>query len=290
VGTRLTQVADFAYERLFAGKYRTSATPSPQPTYRVALIKWALQSGRMTFVDIESLLRNEKDWWVRQSILVFLEEARFGRPSFNALLNLAMRAGDPDTSRVAASLTYSHGGVVDRPYDECHWAARLLLRNVGLIPYAGRPPSLIPGVLAYSVKFGQPYTWQKLFGSDHVAAEKLAIISKQRFETDIDAFVVSLDSFCDLLTRHIFRHRGHVMKTAYGNALTSGAPSWLRADFPQLLNGFGRLHDLRIRSFTAHPRDLKSGRPNRRITHARYYRVRPSLLLALNELRTVLPL
>ena len=103
--------------------------------------------SRTTFADVEGVVKGERDWWVRQEILTFLDENKFGRPSFEALLNLGMRATDPDPARVAASLVFSHSLSALTPYKDCHWAARLLLRNVGLIPYAGRPPSLIPGIL-----------------------------------------------------------------------------------------------------------------------------------------------
>src|SRR5262249_3047974 len=105
-----------------------------------------------------------------------------------------------------------------------------------------------------------------------------------------DAFVVSLDSLFDLVTSRLYHHRGFVMKATYGSVLGTGAPAWLRTDFPVLLKEFGKLHKLRIRSFTAHPRDQKTGKPNKRITHAQYYRVRKGLQLALQELTRVLPL
>jgi hypothetical protein len=156
-------------------------------------------------------------------------------------------------------------------------------------PSPGRSPSLIPDVLAYVVKFTPLYNWRRFFGNAHAAAEKMSIFSKQRFETDIDAFVVSLDSFCDLVTRQVFHHRGHAMKAAYGSVLTGGAPAWLRADFPDLMLGFSRLHNLRIRSITAHPRH-KTGALNKRITYAQYYRVRKAIVDAFDELARVLPL
>jgi hypothetical protein len=287
---RLNQIADFCYERLFARRFRGFAFPAPQPTYRAALIRLAILSARITFRDVEGLVRGERDWWVQQQILMCLDENKFGQPSYQALLNLAMRSAHPDPARIAASLVFSNSLTVLGQHGDCHWAARLLLRNVGLIPYAGRPPSLIPGVLAYTVKFKTPYNWQRLFGGDHAAAERLAILSKQRFETDIDAFAVSLDSFCDLVTRRLYQHRGYVMTASYGNVLTAGAPAWLRNDFPNLTTGFARLHKLRIRSFTAHPRDLKTGALNRRITHRQYFRARRGLVAALEELEQVLPL
>jgi hypothetical protein len=286
-GPKLSEIADFCYERLFAPKYRGSAFPVPQPTYKSTLIRWALLSARMSFVDLEALVRNEKDWWVRQDILTHLDENRFGRPSFQLLLNFGMRSIEPDPARVAAWLLFSHSLAVDKPYNDCHWAARLLMRNVGFIPYAGRAPSLIPGVLLYTVRFAGPYNWQRFFGISHTAAERLSIVSKQRFETDIDAFVVSLDSFCDLLMRQIFHHRGHTMTASYGSVLAT-PPAWLRIDFANLVRAFHRLHQLRIRSFTAHPRH-RTGAFNKRITHTQYYRARKPLEFAFQELARVLP-
>jgi hypothetical protein len=264
-GADRNKLADFSYERLFARKYRTRAVPAPQPTYRAALIKWALLSSRITYIDVEGLLQHERDWWVRQELIVCLDESRFGRPSFEALLNIALRGADPDPARVAASVIFDISATVAAPHSQCHWAARLLLRNVGLLAYAGRPPSQISGILEYVAKLKIAYDWQRLFGADHNLAERLAITAKQRFETDIDAFIVSFDSFCDLLTRKICEHRGHVFRTTYGNALASGAPAWFRSDFPVLMGGFGRLHGLRIRSLTAHPRH-RTGAPNKRIS------------------------
>jgi hypothetical protein len=288
-GPRIQQVADFSYERLFARRYRSPAYPAPQPTYRAALIRWALLSARISFTDVEGLLRAERDWWVQQETLLQLDENKFGRPSFESLLNLGLRVGEPDPARVAGSLIFVNALTVHKPHSNCHWATRLLLRNVGLVPYAGRPPSLIPGVLAYAAKFDKPYNWQRLFGGAHGSAERMAILAKQRFETDIDAFIVSLDSFCDLIMRQIYHHHGFVMKADYGNVLTAGAPGWLKADFPTLLIGFDKLHKLRIRSFTAHPRH-KTGALNRRITHAQYFRIRKLLVSAFDELARVLPL
>jgi hypothetical protein len=78
-------LATFAYERLFATKYRRPSFARPQPTYRAALVRWALISGRMTYKDYESLLLDERDWWVRQTILRYLDLGKFGAPGYAAL-------------------------------------------------------------------------------------------------------------------------------------------------------------------------------------------------------------
>jgi len=290
VGTAQSQIlADFSYERIFASRFRRFGRfPAPQPTYRAALIRWALLSARMKYSDTVSLLQYDRDWWALQKTILSLEENKFGRPSFESLLNLAVRGSNSDATRVAASRIFGESLTVHLPHGTCHWAARLLLRNVGLVRYLGRPPSLIPDVLSYAVKFSTLYDWRNHLGTSHDAAERLIILSKQRFETDIDAFIVSLDSFCDLVVREVYRRRGFVMTANYGNVLGAGAPAWLRVDFPDLLIGFSKLHQLRIRSFTAHPRHT-TGTLNKRIKHAQYYRIRKSLVYAFAELVRVLP-
>jgi hypothetical protein len=286
---QISTVADFAFERLFARKFRGAKYAIPQPTFRAALLRWALLSSRMTFAEIDAIIKSETDWWVLQDFVQSLEGSRLGRPSFESLMNSALRQAAPDVSRVAASLIFGSSLSVHKPFGTCTWVARVLLRFAGLIPYAGRPPSLIPDVVGYTLKFGAPYNWQKLFGSDHGDAERFLILSKQRYETDIDAFVVSLDSFFDLVLRHIFKHRAKSFSSTYGSYLGTSAPAWLKAEFPTLLPALYKLHQLRVKSFTAHPR-YRSGPINKRITHAQFYRVRKELVAGLSELVARLPL
>ena len=115
----------------------------------------------------------------------------------------------------------------------------------------------------------------------------MAIVAKQRYETDIDAFVVILDSFCDGVVRKLYERQGLVMP-AYGNALGAGAPAWLGAK-AALLDGYHKLHQLRIRSLTAHPRDLRTQAHNKRIKHAQFYRIRKSLVAAFDQLEAEFP-
>jgi Reverse transcriptase (RNA-dependent DNA polymerase) len=277
-------VATFAYERLFATKYRKTSIARPQPTYKAALVRWALLSGRMDFADYAGFLRNETDWWVRQSVVRYLEVDRYGPASFAALLNRSMREDDPELARASAAILFQNGASLHHPYNDCNLAARLLLKSVKIIPRAGRHPSLIDGILAYVLKRNKSnYDWQRFFGSEHRNAEQIAIIAKQRFETDIDAFVVVFDSFCDNVLRKLYEHQGSHMKTVYGSALAAGAPRWLR-QMPALQNGFAALHRLRVRSFTAHPWDQKTGAFNKRIKHAQYFTVRKHLVAAYAEL------
>ena len=84
----------------------------------------------MTYLDWEGLIRNQRDWWVRQSMIRSLESNKFGQQSYNALLNICMREDDPELARAAAALLFASGGQLQRPYLDCHLSARVLLGSV----------------------------------------------------------------------------------------------------------------------------------------------------------------
>jgi hypothetical protein len=238
----------------------------------------------MTFADFDSLVRRETDWWVKSAILRYLDPLKFGMPTFEAMLNKELRQAEPEPARCAAGMLFQTGGKISRPYVDIHVAGRLMLRTLNLIPSAGRPPTRINHILAYVLRTPPTsFDCRKFFASNHDDAERMAIAVKQRFETDIDAFVVSLDSLCDAIVRQLYRINSSTMTANYGSVLKGAAPAWLRA-FPQLLDGFGKLHSLRINSFTAHPHNQKTGRPNRRIKHYHFGRIRKAVLAALSEI------
>ena len=173
-GAHETMLSTFAYERLFAGRFRRSSIARPQPAYKAVLTRWALLSGRMNYRDFEGLLFGERDWWVRQAVLHHLDIGKFGPAGYAALLNAAMRVdNDPDFSRAGAALLFQSGLPLTKPYDDCALSARLLLRSTKVIPKAGRSPSLIGPVIAYVLGIPKTgYDWQRFFGTDHAAAEQ----------------------------------------------------------------------------------------------------------------------
>ena len=278
-------ISTYAYERLFARKFRTRSTARPQPSFRSALVRWAMLSGRMTYADFEALLLGERDWWVRQEIVRYLDTNKFGAPGYAALLNSSMRVeGAPDFSRAASALLFQAGMPLIYPHNDCAVSAQILLRSTKVIPKASRVPSLIGPIVAYILNIPKTqYDWTRFFGADHRAAEQIAIKSKQRFETDIDACAVLFDSFCDAVMRKIYEKRGASMSASYGNVIGAGAPPWLRA-LPRLKYGFYVAHQLRVSSYTAHPVHTKTGLANARIKHFHFYKIRKPLAEAFQEL------
>ena len=125
-------------------------------------------------------------------------------------------------------------------------------------------------------------TGRLFFGTQHGHAERMTIFLKRNRESNIDAFLVQLDSGCDEVFSHIYsRLKPNNQRPKYGNALRDPT---LLAQLPQLVPCFLRLHNLRLESTTAHPRSQQSGGATRRLKHRDFYAIRKELALAFDEL------
>lgn len=158
-----------------------------------------------------------------------------------------------------------------------------------MIRSIGQPDSRINEILAYIFSRKETaYEWKKFFGSEHRHAELMMIFLKRNRESNIDAFLVQLDSYCDFLTAEIYR-RLKPGKTypAFGHAVKDPT---LSAALPDMMAAFLKLHDLRLQSSTAHPRTTKTGRPTRRLKHSDFYNIRADVVKAFDEFEhTIVP-
>src|SRR3546814_3008297 len=89
----------------------------------------------------------------------------------------------------------------------------------------GQPSSRINESLAYILKRKQTaYDWKAFFGAAHSHAERMTIFLKRNRESNIDAFLVQLDSWCAEVFSHIYsRLKPNNQRPKYGNALKDPA-------------------------------------------------------------------
>lgn len=279
-------LADFCYQRLFRSTGTRQWPLPPQPTYKEALIAWVIRCRRISFVELEQLRDNEIDWWIRKSLFRELQPEQFGSGSFKDFVNDCLHLPESEIARCAAAVLIERGVALRRPYGTANSAGKLSLRAAGLIRTVGRPDSMINAVLHYVLKRPMTtYDWRRLLGPQHKQAERIAILVKQKFEVDIDACIVRLDSLCDLVFEELVRRYSPSTNYAHGSILNSPSAR-LRTTIPNVLAGFKVLHDLRVSSLTAHPRLFRTGGPTRRLKHSDYRRVRPQLISAFDEIES----
>jgi hypothetical protein len=250
-----------------------------QPSYKEALICFALSSRSLTFAEYEPLIVNEPDWWVSKSALRCLEPGLFGAATYESLINKCLRI-DGEISSVAAARLLQDGLKLFTPYGDVAGGGKRTLKAAGKIRSAGRPESLINEILAYILgRARTTYDWKRFFGRNHKHAELMMIFLKRNRESNIDAFLVQLDSFCDFVVAEIFRRLLPAnIYPAFGSAIKHPT---LIAGLPTMMAVLKRLHDVRLQSTTAHPEH--SGKPTRRLKHRDFYKLCGDLIKAIDE-------
>jgi hypothetical protein len=275
------------------GKYAADRLVRPpkgalplQPTFKTALVRIGLVARALSFAETEALLTQEGDWWVRMRSLRALAPDTFGPPSYAHLINRILRMPYGDGANVGAARMLLHKSALVRPYGNVAENAKRTLKVAGVIRTKGHAPSLINEIVSYIFKRAMtPYRWDTFFGKHHRQAEVMMIFLKRNRETNIDAFLVQLDSFFDLLTAEIWsRLKPGKNYPSFGHAIKD---TTLNGALPQLMAALLLLHDLRLQSTTAHPRQ-KAGTPTRRLKHRDFHRMRPILIAALNEFQMVI--
>lgn len=260
----------------------------PQPTYRDALVSFALYAGCFSYQQFDGICAAEEDWWVRKRVLSRLTADQFGAPTYRAVVNRELRHADTDVCIMAASKIAVGATSLERPYGSAQDRAKRVLRAANVIRIAGAPPSLINPILSYVLKSPlTAYDWKSFFAKRHRDAEEIAIFIKRSRETDIDALILRLDSFDDVITEILFARLlpGSTMP-GYASAIANPT---LKSTLPTAMTAFRDLRTLRSKSITAHPRQ-KSGGKTIRLKHSDFYAIRPQIVAALAEIEaTVVP-
>ena len=257
-----------------------------QPTYKEALVAWGISERSLGYAEYNALLFGEPDWWVQKRMLRRLEQPLFGEGTYADLLNRVLRLMSGEASRIAASRVVLESIKLVKPYGDVNVAAKHILKTAGVIRSSGQPETRINQILSYILsRTENTYDWKVLFGVSHRHAELMTVLLKRNFESNIDAFLVQLDSYCDLVTEMVWKKlKPGKSYPSYGHAIKDAV---LGAALPNTMAAFLHLHDLRLQSATAHPRTTKTGKPTRRLKHRDFYALRPALASAFDEFERV---
>lgn len=278
------EIGKAAADRLLRSK--PGALPL-QPTYKVSLIACALSSGKMTYAEYDGLVAAETDWWIKKRSVLALAPDIFGVPSYEAFLNLRMREDGSEVARICANRLVEGSHKLSSPYGTVETTAKHILRAAKIIRVVGAPDSRIPEIVAYVLDRKRAvYDWKALFGSGHKHAERMMIMLKRDRESNIEKFLIHLDSWFDLLLSEIYkRHKPGKTYPNYGSALKDPV---LTAVLPIAIPALNALHAIRLESSVAHPRSFKTGKPTRRLKHHDFYKIRKQLIAAFDEIERVI--
>ena len=286
---RLPQTETASLGRFCANRLvRPSSGSIPvQPSYKEALIAWSLSARTISFAEYDSIITKEPDWWVKKCAMRELSDSLFGAPTYADFINRCMRTPEAEVARIAASRLLQDRVRLTNPYGNVETTAKQMLKASKVIRAVGQPVSRINEILGYIIgRKETAYDWKKFFGSDHRHAELMMIFLKRNRESNIDAFLVQLDSFCDFLNAEIYRRLKPGKNCPnFGHAIKDAA---LTGVLPDTMACFAKLHGLRLESATAHPKTKKTGKPTRRLKHRDFRKIKPDLIKVFDELEKVI--
>jgi len=152
------QIGAFAAHRILSPPRGSLPT---QPSYRAALVAWALRSGGLNMQAFETLVRGERDWWGQKSMLQEFGDQSFGRSDYERILNAGVREFSSPAAQVAAYRMISRAIRPQRPHGEIDESAKRIFRAANLLRASGRPSSRIGQILSYVLN-RQPtsYDWK----------------------------------------------------------------------------------------------------------------------------------
>ncbi|NIZ63490.1 hypothetical protein DL239_21265 [Sedimentitalea sp. CY04] len=257
-----------------------------QPTYKASLISWALSARKLTFAEYEGLVMVEANWWIKKRSVMALTSDIYGVPSYESFLNARMREDGSEVARICASRLIEGSHKLAKPIGNIETTAKQVLKAAKLIRVVGAPDCRIPEIIADILnRKSTAFDWKILFGSEHKQAERMMILLKRDKEANIEMFLVHLDSWCDLLLSKLYGRLKPTKKYGYGKALND--PSIVAA-LPTAVPALKALHALRLESSVAHPRNLATGQPTRRLKHRDFYKIRKRLVSAFDEIERII--
>ena len=274
----------FCSDRLIRPK---SGSIPVQPSYKEALIAWSLSTRTISFAEYDSIITKEPDWWVKKCAMRELSDSLYGAPTYADFINRSMRTPEAEVARIAASRLLQDGVRLTNPYGNVETTAKQMLKASKVIRAVGQPASRINEILGYTIgRKVTAYNWKRFFASNHRHAERMMIFLKRNRESNIDAFLVQLDSYCDFLNAEIYRRlKPGKIYPRFGHAIKD---TTLTGMLPDTMACFVKLHDLRLESATAHPKTKKTGKSTRRLKHRDFYKIKPNLIKAFDELEKVI--
>jgi hypothetical protein len=277
-----SEVCAMAQKMLFENE-----TSIQQASLKMALIRWVLRHGKLNHFEVEALCTKEVDWWILKGIAQELKPERLGVPVAGTFMNMLLSNPHDDVARCAAVSLIEHEIYTFRLNNNINRSARVTLKFLGLIDTVGTRKSMIGASFSKILARRETsFDWQRFLNQSHSTAEQISLYIMQKFEMDIDACILRLDSLFDIILLEASKKIIPGTQYSYGSLLNA-PPATLRQNLPKTLQALKALHDTRLLSMTAHPRHRNSGKPTRRLHMKDFRALKPLLSEALDEMEAL---
>lgn len=247
------------------------------PIYRSVIISYLLENSLVKYSDIKLILTEEKDWWVKKSIIKYINLDVIGEPSYIELNKSLLADKSVDISLASVHEIIKNNCNINPPYSEINYICQKALKFVGIINRSSTRPSLIGELLNFicDKKLSQK-DWKKIFEKDHDAAENKITRAYAYVQNDMSAFVNIMDSFNDFLLHRLYLHDINLGSYQLGKigSVTNNKGTKLEKQYPNLFLLCKEIHNKRLECDLSHPMIKTTKKYTKPIEYKYIYKIR----------------
>ncbi len=251
-----------------------------------AVARWRMSRGKLTYSQMQYAIRKAGSWWARSQVVLFLSDDLIGRPSFETLLNHALRDKSADVAMAGAFIAGQTGTSVSSPRRDIHPCANPILKEFGLIHRSGSRPCGVHTSLERIAGSAARVNWRSFFGANYGVAERHAVECAAFAETNPTAWVNAMDVFDDWLLTGLYSNDSSLGSYTTGKIGSVMLSTRLQACYPKVHEMVKKIHEERYESLLSHARVQRTGKPTRVVTFKFLSGMKEIMRKAIGELAT----
>jgi hypothetical protein len=245
-----------------------------------------ISEGRLSYNQTAYAIKSERQGWVRSELVSALNTDHYGKVMMETILNETLRDPNPDVS-LSAAAQVANLNVVVRPLARTiQPSGGKALRQFGILK---RVPGRMCGInwsLARLTRKSTGVNWKKVFGTEYIHAEKMAVQMRALADTNVTAFVNAADVFNDRLLSRLYKHDPSLGSYTLGGIGSVLSSTRLQTNYPSVFNLCKNLHEERLRSHLSHPIVKTTGKPTGRVPYRYLQTARRLYIRAITEIES----
>lgn len=284
--------SDVAHNKLLAlclNRWKNKKQLNPQLRYTIA--KFLLINQKFKFKEIKKYLEVEQDWWIKKSLLKYVDIDLYGESSYFEILKLYLESDSIELNIAGINAILENDLNINFDTSNINYRSQFMLKDAGYINRSAKRPSAIHDCLKNITNHNvKSFNWKKAFGKEHKAAENKMIRAKTYATTDMSAFVNIVDTFNDMLLQKVFLLDGTIGSYQLGNigGVLYNSGTAFEQKYPCLFSYCKKIHELRLTCDLSHPIVKKTKKYTNPIPYKTIYSIRPLLKNALTEIENIL--
>lgn len=255
------------------------------PNLRSIVFVWLLNENHFKFKEIENIYKSN-EWWLIHNSLEFIDIDQFGKPSYQAILNVLLKSVSFEVAIKAAYLIAQQNLQATTPTKNINDAAQLILKKAKVIGKTALTKSSINKRLEEITGTKLPSkNWKKFLNAEHTNCERLCYLLTGYVKTDANSFINELDVFNDFVLDALFRNDTTIGTYTLGKIGSCLIPtSRFAIKYPKFYSYCNKVHEYRLESDLSHPKVKRTGKTTRRIKFSELKTLKPIIDAGFQEL------